>query len=45
MADAPNPKAFPLAEANLTITILDVVQQARAPGDRLSCARARAPPR
>ena len=27
-ADAPNPKAFPLADANLTVTILDVVQQA-----------------
>ena len=26
--DAPNPKAFPLAEAQLTVTILDVVQQA-----------------
>merc|ERR1712167_24859 len=28
MSDAPNPKAFPLADAQLTITILDVVQQA-----------------
>ena len=26
--DAPNPKAFPLADAQLTVTILDVVQQA-----------------
>ena len=25
---APNPKAFPLADANLTVTILDVIQQA-----------------
>merc|ERR1719450_1540666 len=25
---APNPKAFPLADAQLTITILDVIQQA-----------------
>merc|ERR1719324_546431 len=25
---APNPKAFPLADAQLTVTILDVVQQA-----------------
>ena len=28
MADAPNPKAFPLAESNLSVTLLDVVQQA-----------------
>merc|ERR1719218_86132 len=29
MADsAPNPKAFPLADATLSVTILDVVQQA-----------------
>eukprot|EP00325_Prymnesiales_sp_UTEX-LB-985_P021863 CAMPEP_0174716228 /NCGR_PEP_ID=MMETSP1094-20130205/23318_1 /TAXON_ID=156173 /ORGANISM="Chrysochromulina brevifilum, Strain UTEX LB 985" /LENGTH=127 /DNA_ID=CAMNT_0015915925 /DNA_START=11 /DNA_END=394 /DNA_ORIENTATION=+ len=28
MADAPNPKAFPLADAQMSITILDVVQQA-----------------
>ena len=27
-ADAPNPKAFPLADAQLTVTILDVTQQA-----------------
>ena len=27
-ADAPNPKAFPLADATLSITILDVIQQA-----------------
>ena len=27
-ADAPNPKAFPLADAALTVTILDIVQQA-----------------
>lgn len=27
-ADAPNPKAFPLADANLSVTILDIVQQA-----------------
>ena len=26
--DAPNPKAFPLADAQLSITILDVIQQA-----------------
>ena len=26
--DAPNPKAFPLADAQLTVTILDVIQQA-----------------
>ena len=26
--DAPNPKAFPLADATLSVTILDVVQQA-----------------
>merc|ERR1719218_109462 len=25
---APNPKAFPLADAQLTVTILDVIQQA-----------------
>ena len=28
MSDAPNPKAFPLADAQLCITILDVIQQA-----------------
>merc|ERR1719218_551818 len=28
MTDAPNPKAFPLADAQLTVTILDVTQQA-----------------
>ena len=28
MTDAPNPKAFPLADPALSITILDVVQQA-----------------
>merc|ERR1711935_196219 len=28
MADTPNPKAFPLADAQLTVTILDVTQQA-----------------
>ena len=28
MADAANPKAYPLADAALTITILDIVQQA-----------------
>jgi len=27
-ADTPNPKAFPLADAQLTVTILDVTQQA-----------------
>ena len=27
-ADAPNPKAFPLADAQLSISILDIVQQA-----------------
>ena len=27
-SDAPNPKAFPLADAQLSITILDVIQQA-----------------
>merc|ERR1740127_163009 len=27
-AEAPNPKAFPLADAQLTVTILDVIQQA-----------------
>jgi hypothetical protein len=27
-ASKPNPKAFPLADANLSITIMDVVQQA-----------------
>ena len=27
-ADARNPKAFPLADAQLTVTILDVTQQA-----------------
>ena len=25
--DAPNPKAFPLADAKLTVTILDLIQQ------------------
>ena len=28
MSEAPNPKAFPLADAQLCITILDVIQQA-----------------
>ena len=28
MADAPNPKAFPLADKKLTVTILDLIQQA-----------------
>lgn len=27
MSDAPNPKAFPLADAKLTVTILDLIQQ------------------
>jgi U4/U6 small nuclear ribonucleoprotein SNU13 len=28
MAEAPNPKAFPLADKKLTVTILDLIQQA-----------------
>ena len=27
-SSAPNPKAFPLADSNLNVTILDIVQQA-----------------